>query len=127
MPFLTNFFPNIQFVVTSHSPFVLSSISNTVIYDLENQTLVEHGLGNVPYEGVVEGYFKVDKLSETLREKFDRYKDLVHKENLSDDEMSEIAELEFYLDEVPDYLAIGITTEYQKMKVEFMNREDIDG
>lgn len=127
LPFLTNFFPNIQFVVTSHSPFVLSSISNTVIYDLENQTLVEHGLGNVPYEGVVEGYFKVDKLSETLREKFDRYKDLVHKENLSDDEMSEIAELEFYLDEVPDYLAIGITTEYQKMKVEFMNREDIDG
>ena len=127
LPFLTNFFPNIQFIVTSHSPFVLSSISNTVIYDLENQTLVEHGLGNVPYEGVVEGYFKVDKLSETLREKFDRYKDLVHKENLSDDEMSEIAELEFYLDEVPDYLAIGITTEYQKMKVEFMNREDIDG
>ncbi len=127
LPFLTNFFPNIQFVVTSHSPFVLSSISNTVIYDLENQTLVEHGLGNVPYEGVVQGYFKVDKLSETLREKFDRYKDLVHKENLSDDEMSEIAELEFYLDEVPDYLAIGITTEYQKMKVEFMNREDIDG
>lgn len=127
LPSLIHFFPNIQFVVTTHSPFVLSSISNAVIYDLENQTLVEHGLSNVPYEGVVEGYFRVDKLSETLREKFDRYKILVRKENLSDDEMSEIAELELYLDEVPDYLAIGITTEYQKMKVEFMNREDIDG
>lgn len=75
----------------------------------------------------MEGYFKVDKFSEILREKFDRYKKLVYKENLSDDEISEIAELELYLDEVPDYLAIGITTEYQKMKVEFMNREDIDG
>ena len=75
----------------------------------------------------MEGYFKVDKLSEILREKFDRYKKLVYKENLSDDEISQIAELELYLDEVPDYLAIGITTEYQKMKVEFMNREDIDG
>ena len=127
LPFLTKCFPNIQFVVTSHSPFILSSISNAVIYDLENQTLVEHGLGNVPYEGVVEGYFKVDKLSEVLREKFDRYRELVCKESLSDDEMSEIVELELYLDEVPDYLAIGITTEYQKMKVEFMNREDIDG
>ena len=127
LPFLTKCFPNIQFVVTSHSPFILSSISNAVIYDLENQTLVEHGLGNVPYEGVVEGYFKVDKLSEVLREKFDRYRELVCKKSLSDDEMSEIAELELYLDEVPDYLAIGITTEYQKMKVEFMNREDIDG
>lgn len=127
LPFLTKCFPNIQFVVTSHSPFILSSISNAVIYDLENQTLVEHGLGNVPYEGVVEGYFKVDKLSEVLREKFDRYRELVCKKSLSDDEMSEIAELELYLDDVPDYLAIGITTEYQKMKVEFMNREDIDG
>lgn len=127
LPFLTEFFPNIQFVVTTHSPFILSSISNAAIYDLENQTLVEHGLGNVPYEGVVEGYFKVDKLSEVLRDKFDRYKELVYKENLSDDEIGEIAELELYLDEVPDYLAIGITTEYQKMKLEFMNREDIDG
>lgn len=127
LPFLTEFFPNIQFVVTTHSPFILSSISNAVIYDLENQTLVEHGLDNVPYEGVVEGYFKVDKLSETLREKFDRYKKLVYKENLSDDEMGEIAELELYLDEVPDYLAIGVTTEYKRMKLEFMNREDIDG
>lgn len=127
LPFLTELFPNIQFIVTSHSPFILSSISNAVIYDLENQTLVEHGLGNVPYEGVVEGYFKVDKLSEILRNKYERYKKLVYKENLSDDEVGEIAELELYLDEVPDYLAIGITTEYQKMKVEFMNREDIDG
>ncbi len=88
--------------------------------------MVEHGLGNIPYDGIVEGYFKVDKLSEVLREKFERYKELVYKENLLDDELGEIAELEFYLDEVPD-LAIGITTEYQKMKVEFMNREDIDG
>ncbi len=127
LPFLTKIFPNIQFIVTSHSPFILNSISNAVIYDLEKQTLVEHGLGNIPYDGIVEGYFKVDKLSEILREKFERYKELVYKENLLDDELGEIAELEFYLDEVPDYLAIGITTEYQKMKVEFMNREDIDG
>ena len=127
LPFLTKIFPNIQFIVTSHSPFILNSISNAVIYDLEKQTLVEHGLGNIPYDGIVEGYFKVDKLSEVLRERFERYKELVYKENLLDDELGEIAELEFYLDEVPDYLAIGITTEYQKMKVEFMNREDIDG
>lgn len=43
LPFLTKFFPNIQFIVTSHSPFVLNSIKNVVIYDLENKILVEHG------------------------------------------------------------------------------------
>ena len=127
LPFLMTFFPNIQFIVTSHSPFILNSIENVVIYDLENHTLVEHGLDDVPYEGVVEGYFRVDKLSDTLKVKFETYKNLVVKENLSDDELGEIAELELYLDEIPDYLAIGIATEYKRMKLEFMNREDIDG
>lgn len=127
LPFLTTFFPNIQFIVTSHSPFILNSIENVAIYDLENHTLVEHGLDDVPYEGVVEGYFRVDKLSDTLKEKFERYKHLVAKKELSDDELGEIAELELYLDEIPDYLAIGIAAEYKRMKLEFMNREDIDG
>ena len=31
LPFLTEFFPNIQFIITTHSPFVLSSIDNSVI------------------------------------------------------------------------------------------------
>lgn len=34
LPFLTKLFPNLQFIVTTHSPFVLSSIENAVIYDL---------------------------------------------------------------------------------------------
>lgn len=127
MPLLTTVFPNIQFIVTTHSPFVLNSIENAVIYDLENRLLVKKGLGNVPYDGIVEGYFGADKLSDILKTKFEKYKALVKKERLSDDELNEIAQLEFYLDEIPDYLALGISTEYQKAKLEFNNREDIDG
>lgn len=67
MPLLTVLFPNIQFVVTTHSPFVLSSIKNVVIYDLENHLLVENGLDDIPYEGIVEGYFRVDKLNALQR------------------------------------------------------------
>lgn len=32
---LTTVFPNIQFIITTHSPFILSSLENTVVYDLE--------------------------------------------------------------------------------------------
>lgn len=127
MPILTTIFPNIQFIVTTHSPFILNSLNNVVIYDLENHILAENGLDNIPYEGVVEGYFGEDKLSNTLKQKYERYKSLVNMKGLSDDDMCEIAELEMYLDEIPDYLAIGIATEYQRLKLEFMNREDIDG
>ncbi|MCI8784308.1 MAG: hypothetical protein HFG84_13015, partial [Dorea sp.] len=124
---LTAMFPNIQFIVTSHSPFILNSLKDVVIYDLENNVLVESGLQDVPYDGIVEGYFRAEKLSHVLKEKFEQYQSLVKKESLSDDEICEIAELEMYLDEIPDYLAIGIATEYQRLKLEFMSREDMDG
>lgn len=127
MPLLTTVFPNIQFIVTTHSPFILSSIDNAVIYDLEKHLLVQNGLDNVPYDGIVEGYFGADKLSNTLKEKFERYKKLVAKTTLTDDELSEIAELELYLDEIPDYLAIGISTEYRRLKLEFTERTDLNG
>lgn len=69
---LTSVFPNVQFIVSTHSPFVLNSLDNVVIYDLEKHITVKDGLSNVPYAGVVEGYFKADQMSDKLREKYDR-------------------------------------------------------
>ena len=123
---LTTIFPNIQFVISTHSPFVLNSLENVVIYDLENRVLVEDGLANVPYEGIVEGYFKADAISKVLKEKYERYKKLVKKNVISDTDFEEIARLEMFLDEIPDYLALGFTTEYQQLKLEFENRRDIE-
>ena len=118
MPFLTQLFPNIQFIVSTHSPFVVNSIDNAVIYDLENHIMVPNGLTNFSYEGVVEGYFKVDELSDALLQKFERYKSLVQKSNRNDAEMDELMDLELYLDSIPDYLTPGIAAEYQKLKLE---------
>ena len=70
----------------------------------------------------MEGYFKADALSAELRGKFERYKDLVAKEKLSDKEYEEIDKVEFYLDEIPDYLAKELTSEYSRLKLEFSNR-----
>ena len=53
MKLLTTVFPNIQFIVSSHSPFILNSLDNVVIYDLEKKVFVEHGLADVPYSGIV--------------------------------------------------------------------------
>lgn len=122
LPFLTELFPNIQFIVTTHSPFVLNSIDNAVIYDLETQKLVNDGLANYPYDGIVEGYFHADKLSSDLRAKVIRYKELVGKLELTDEDYAEIVELEQDLDEIPDYLSPEIASEYRRLKLEFSNR-----
>lgn len=122
---LTAIFPNIQFIISTHSPFILNSLENVVIYDLEKHLLVKDGLADVPYDGIVEGYFNADVLSDLLKTKFNRYKELVRKDKLSDDDFEEIAGLEMYLEEIPDYLALDLTTEYQRVKAEFENREDL--
>lgn len=126
LKFLTELFPNVQFIVSTHSPFVLNSIDNVTIYDLENQTLVEDGLTNVSYSGIVDGYFQAQQLSDELTSKFTRYKEIVNKKKLEEEDFQEASYLEIYLDEIPDYLSLDIATEYKKLKLEFHSREDIE-
>ena len=123
---LTELFPNIQFIVTTHSPFVLNSIDNATVYDLERHVLVEKGLSGASYSGIVEGYFRLDELSSDLRGKLDEYRALTQKRGLDNADYMKIALLETSLDEIPDYLDIAISTEYQKLKLEFERREDLN-
>jgi predicted ATP-binding protein involved in virulence len=75
LPMLNKIFPNIQFIVTTHSPFVLSSLKDTVAYDLERQFRVEN-LTEYSYDALAEGYFKVDTESNFLISKLDKFKEL---------------------------------------------------
>ena len=86
--------------------------------------LVENGLANVPYQGIVEGYFNVEGMSKMLTDKFNSYKSIVQKEELTDTDFADAAKLEMFLDEIPDYLALDIAAEYRRLKLEFENRED---
>lgn len=99
-------------------------MENVVIYDLEKKICVKNGLADIPYSGIVEGYFKSDELSNELRDKFEEYKELAGKSELSDDDYERIAELEMYLDEIPDYLALKISTEYQELKIKMRARAE---
>lgn len=49
----------------------------------------------------------------------------MQKDTITDDDLEEIAKLEMFLDEIPDYLALDIATEYSRLKLDFQNREDI--
>ena len=124
---LCGLFPHIQFIISTHSAFIINSIPNAVIYDLENQTLVTDGLADYPYEGIIQGYFEVSTLSNELQEKFNRYRELTGKTTLEPGDRTEIEKLSLYLDEIPDYLALDITTEYQRLKLEYEKRSKVNG
>ena len=127
LPFLCRVFPHIQFIISTHSAFIINSIPNAVIFDLENRTLVTDGLADYPYEGIIQGYFEVSTLSNELQEKFNRYRELTSQKTLKAGERTELEKLSLYLDEIPDYLALDITTEYRRLKLEYEKRSSTNG
>lgn len=92
LPFLTSFFPKIQFIVSTHSPYILNSVENCVIYDLEKKIRMED-MSCYSAEGIVEGYFELDSYSETLMKKVKRYQELVETDHPTDEERAERATL----------------------------------
>lgn len=115
LPFLTSFFPNIQFIVSTHSPFVLNSIDNAVIYDLEKRIRVEN-LSSYSYDGIVEGYFEIDNYSDELKEKIAEYRKLAFSKDLSDDERARRAELRIELKNASNDLAKELKAEFNEIE-----------
>ncbi|MBK3518786.1 AAA family ATPase [Carboxylicivirga marina] len=119
LPFLTKVFPNIQFIVTTHSPFVLSSIDNAVAYDLEKQESLDD-LSTYSYEALAEGYFNVSSESSHLDCKLKRFEELL---DLVERDMAETKELK-NLDEELGQLDKNLTPEnileqYLLLKVKY--------
>ncbi len=66
--FLTKSFPGVQFIVSTHSPFVVSSVNNAVIYDMSRGEEVGD-VSMYSYEALLEGLFGVLPVSEILKGK----------------------------------------------------------
>jgi len=115
MPLLTKIFPNIQFIVTTHSPFVLSSLSNAVAFDLEHQEIIED-LTEYSYESLAEGYFGVKTASSYMGMQLDRLEELLKKEVLSLSEKSELKDLICDFDKIPEVVSPKIIGRYLQLK-----------
>ena len=115
MPLLTEIFPNIQFIVTTHSPFVLSSLSNAVAFDLEHQEIIED-LTEYSYESLAEGYFGVKTASSYIGMQLGRLEELLKKEMLSLSEKTELKDLICDFDKIPEVVSPKIIGRYLQLK-----------
>ena len=79
LPFLVKMFPNVQFIVATHSPFVMTSLENAVVYDLEKNERLEKP-SFYSYDTVVESFLDTSMYSDELQGYFARYKELCLKE-----------------------------------------------
>ena len=120
LPLLTSIFPKIQFVVTTHSPFVLSSVENAVVYDLKNQETITD-LSDYSYEIITEGYFGIKTESDKLRRNIDRLKGLLEKKSRTSIEEDDKNRLVKSFDSLPDMVAPEIKAQYHELMIRYAN------
>ena len=116
LPFLIKVFPKIQFIVTTHSPFILNSVNNAVIYDLENKLLVSD-LSGFSVEGIIEGYFNADKYSVILKQLVDEYEVLSLKKQCTENESHRFLELKNYFKELSKFFAPELELKIQQIEL----------
>lgn len=116
LPMLISLFPKIQFIITTHSPFILSSISNSVVYDLDTKERIEN-LSRYSYENIVENYFQVDKFSDEISNFIKKYEELVEKlsENKNQELINEMEEMDKYLETSEYDLDDDLMYHYKKL------------
>jgi hypothetical protein len=122
LPFLVGFFPKLQFIVTTHSPFVLSSLSDTVICDIESKIITED-LTGYSYEALIESYFNSDKYSTDLKDKLYKYEQLVLKENLNDVENDEKQKLhDYFANNISKFNSDELIVKLQQIELNRINK-----
>lgn len=115
LPFLTGFFPNIQFIVTTHSPFVLTSLPDSVVFDLESKKRWEH-LAPMSASTVVEEYFDSDLYSTESKRMIGRYAELTQSKIRTDQENAELESLRQQLDILESEQAPELVAQYRQLR-----------
>ena len=122
LPFLIDFFPKIQFIVTTHSPFILSSLSNTTICDLETR-IVTTDLSSYSYDALLESYFKTDKYSEEIKSKIIEFENLTKLKEITIENKERLKYLRNYFAHVPKYLSNELLAKLQQIELEELNNK----
>lgn len=121
MPLLTRIFPNIQFIVTTHSPFVLSSIPNAVAYDLEHKEIIDE-LTEYSYESLAEGYFGVKTDSSYMKMRLNELQDLLGKEHLENGDISKIRQLITDFKKIPEAISPLIKGTFNQLLITYSDK-----
>lgn len=90
--FFAKAFPRIQFIITTHSPFVVQSVNDAVIYDLSKMECLED-LSMYSYESILKGLLGVDSISDLLNEQLERMAKLIQQKPIDKEGLKKVVNL----------------------------------
>ncbi len=116
LPMLDRMFPNVQFIVSTHSPFILNSMDNASVFDLEHKKSVDN-LSLYSYDRIVETFLNNNKYSNLITEKINRYQTLVLKKGKLKKELIEEEALRKELSDISFDMAIEAKTRFNEIEI----------
>ena len=87
--FFDKAFPKIQFIVTTHSPFVVQSVNDSIIYDLSKLETLED-LSMYSYESILKGLLGVESTSDILNKQLDEMAEIINQEPVNTERLQEL-------------------------------------
>lgn len=124
LPLLTKLFPNIQFIVTTHSPFVLNSLPNATAFDMEHRETIVN-LSDYSYQALTEGYFGVSSDSDYIKARLEQLRELLAKEQLTDEETETTKQIIADFRNMPEAVSPAITGRFNGLLVDYSFGENI--
>lgn len=118
---LTSVFPKIQFIVTTHSPFVLASLENSVAFDLGKREAIED-LSEYSYEALAEGYFGIKSESSYIGVKLDTLKKILSKPALSESDIKQAKDIAKDFNGIPEMIAPMYVGEFRQLMIKNASR-----
>lgn len=76
LPYLEKCFPNSQFIVATHSPFIITSLKNATLFNLDNRETLNDDLTRYSYKNVIEEWFDIYSCSDEAKIKYAEFKKL---------------------------------------------------
>jgi predicted ATPase len=95
LPLFVNLFPTWQFLVSTHSPFVMNSLESAVVFDLDRHARINAVL-TYPYETILERD-DLRQYSDQIRQLLGEYEDLLNTKQKTEREEFRLLELGNYL------------------------------
>ncbi len=124
LPKLTQIFPKVQFIVATHSPFILNSLSNAVIYDLEKRERFEDA-SLISYWGLVESYFESNQYSKKALNDIKEYEKLVDRylttDDLTSQEFNRMELLRMQFENMPAYFSKELSIKFNQIELKRLN------
>lgn len=119
LPILTKLFPNLQFIVATHSPAVISSIKDATVYDLSTQKTVADWIVGSSYSELMMKHFGLEnEFSNIADEIIETTQNLVDDKQLSP--QIKFEQLKKLFDDNQKYLSpsLRLSLEVQVLKLE---------